>query len=131
MTTNQALLGGEQVIFTQYGLNSYVYNKTTFLVFASIASAAFVIFFLLLAFLRSRIRLAIALIKASCRALRTMPTVFLMPYIKVFLLLLVTVWSIFTALLLSTSTEKNTLVISEFPQYTYSNQKYPFSPLRY
>lgn len=119
--SGEAVLGGELIIFEKYGLNAYVYNQTTFLVFAIIVSVFFVIMFLLMVTLRTRINLAIALIKVACRALRKMPSVFLMPYIKAILLLIATAWCIYTSLLLSTAGNVTTFSINGIPQATFTS----------
>lgn len=105
--TNDLDFLGRQFDFS--GLNTYVYNSSTFLACAIITSVIAALLLLSLMFLGSRIRLAIAIVKVASRAVLKMPSLLLFPLFKAVLLLGVCAFFLFVMIYLSTAGEINTI----------------------
>eukprot|EP00732_Lithocolla_globosa_P002669 Lithocolla_globosa_v1_NODE_1836_length_2305_cov_1.876444.p1 type:complete len:426 gc:universal NODE_1836_length_2305_cov_1.876444:183-1460(+) len=102
-------------------LISQVWNVHFFLALAIIMSILFLFIFLSLVFLRSRILLAVDIIKVASRAVRAMPFIILFPLVRVFFLGLVVAWSFWVVLNLITAGEVDTFEVDEIP-FTYQTK---------
>lgn len=78
-------------------------NETALLAIAIISSIVTVVLFLLIVALRSRIRLAVGLIKETSKAVRAIPMIIFFPIAKYFVLAALIAWTLYICILLATS----------------------------
>lgn len=84
------------VLFASYtqALKTAKYNEDTLLVIGCISGLFFLIVFLLTLALRSRISLAIKIVKEASRAMQAMPMIVLFPVVKYVMIMLLMAWSL-------------------------------------
>lgn len=109
--------------FTLAGLDTYVYNTTTFLVCAIILSVITLLLLFTLIFLFKRIRLAVAIIKVASRAVLKMPSLLFYPLVKSIFLGLLGGFFVFILVYLSTAGEitEVTFQMGSSPAYTFQS----------
>lgn len=103
-------------------LKSYLALRDTWLAFAIVAGVVFVILFLVIIFLRKRIKIAIALIKEASKAVGSMLTCLIFPVLPYFLMVAFFAFWVAVALYIASS-GKATFIVADAPEGSkYKNE---------
>ncbi|GIY40639.1 choline transporter-like protein 4 [Caerostris darwini] len=106
--------GSDEKFRITLNLKSYLALRDTWLWFAIISGVVFAILFLIILFLRKRIRIAIALIKQASRAVGSMPSTLMFPIFPYLLMLIFFIFWTAVALYIASS-GKASFVLADVP----------------